>query len=40
MRNPESESSERMKRFLDLGIQTREGQTRLAEACEDLAGPR
>jgi len=40
MQNPESESSERMKRFLDLGIQTREGQTRLAEACEDLAGPR
>ncbi|MCZ6652756.1 MAG: enoyl-CoA hydratase-related protein, partial [Planctomycetota bacterium] len=39
IRDPDSESTERMKRFLDLGIQTREGETRLAEACEDLAGP-
>lgn len=37
MRDPASESVERMKLFLELGVQTRDGETRLAEACERLA---
>lgn len=37
MSDPESQSVERMQRFLELGIQTREGERGLAKACLELA---
>jgi len=37
MCDPLSESIERMDRFIELGIQSREGERRLAQACLDLA---
>jgi len=40
IRDPKSESADRMQRFLDLNVQTRDGEKRLAEVCEELAGSR
>lgn len=36
MHDPRAERVPRMRRFLDRGVQTREGERRLAEACETL----
>ena len=36
IRDPAAESQERMRRFLDRGVQTREGEPQLAAACEKL----
>ena len=36
MSDPRSERVERMHRFLERGVQTREGERKLAEACETL----
>lgn len=40
MSDPAGERVERMTRFLELGVQTREGEARLAEACLGLGAKR
>jgi enoyl-CoA hydratase/carnithine racemase len=39
MSDPRSERVPRMERFLERGVQTREGERDLAEACEKLGTP-